>query len=199
MKTRKRFAALAVATALVVGGAVTLMATAGPAYAQTTELCSGSGGYSDQCLNAWNGGPLVVVWHGGVTNDTYEYLQIDRCDPQGTSTANCPIPGNPIGKWVVQIYDPRSGLCIGDFGNDPTNPTAGEVGCNTISSGYGGGYGTVFVLVGSSYGCYNGSLHYISAHWSTNWTNRVGINWQTGYGGLVYFNSYAFCLYEDSF
>ena len=202
MKTRRRFVALATAAALVMGGGVTLVATAGPAYAQTPELCLGSGGYTDECLNAWFGGPPVYDWHGGVAYDAFLFELIDRCDSSGTSTANCPIHGNPTGKWVVEIRDTRTQHCVGDANNDPNNSFAGEVACNG-SNGYGGGWGTVFLVLGSSYGCYGGSLRYFNAHWMPlGWGGvPVGLKWPGGaYGDQVSLNNIEpYCIYQDEF
>lgn len=197
MKTRRRLARLAVAAALVLGSTATLTATAGPAFAQSTQLCLGSGGYDDQCLNAWFGGPQVANWHGGVANDAFIFELIDRCDSSGTSTTNCPIPGNPAGKWVAQIRDTRTQKCVGDENNSPTETFAGEVTCNG-SNGYGGGWGTVFELIGSSIGCYGGSLGYISAHFTPDFTDLAWLAFTGPDGSPVALNApAASCLYQD--
>jgi hypothetical protein len=199
MKIRRRLITLAATAALVIGGGTALVATAGPAHAQTSELCLGSGGYSDECLNAWFGGPPVYDWHGGVTNENYDWVLLPRCDSAGTSTANCPMAGNPVGKDVVEIYDVNDGQCVGDENNDPNNYFAGEVTCPNLN-GQGGGWGTVFLILGSQYGCLGGSLHFYNAHRSNGaWVDPAGLKWPTGaFGSPISLNNVnPYCIYED--
>lgn len=67
------------------------------------EMCDGING-SGHCLNAWNGGPLVKAYTGGVGNDAFSW------------------GGNGS---QVQIWDSNTGMYVGDYLDNSQDAKAG--------------------------------------------------------------------------
>lgn len=158
----------------------------------TTEMCGDNAGtYNSYCMNAWFGGPPVYVWHGARTTNEYYNWSVahDWCN-NGLSTSTCPINGNPSGKYVARIVDLDTGLCVGDAGNNPSSAYAGEIGCS--------GYGTIYLVLGSTADCYNGSLAFYNNHWSNGWSSPRGFWWPLSYGSQAILDAaQPDCLYTD--
>jgi hypothetical protein len=96
-------------------------------------------------INAWNGGPEVNSYDGSTTYDDFTIIN------------------NSYRNFDVQIVDtdggPYDGWCIGDYGDNPSNPDTGLVGgCDTA----GTGWGSLF----EAYECGNtGELGFWNIHW----------------------------------
>jgi hypothetical protein len=109
------------------GAAVALIG--GFAFAQTGVVSAqaGDGEYfstSGHYLNDWNSGAEVNVYNGQTLNDSF--------DPEPASNPN----------YVNLVYTNNGsykGYCIGDYGDNVSNPDTGMVGgCGTSSVGWGG-------------------------------------------------------------
>jgi hypothetical protein len=132
----------------------TAFSAAGAANAQTQSLC-GDGG-SGYCMNDWgNGGSgnPVKMYYGGYSNDSFFLEAVDLCSSSSYVTSTCPFTNTAIdrsleGEWIAQIVYTNNGLCVG------TNSDGDGVltGCNSTTSGTGGGTGTIVVLASNS-GC----------------------------------------------
>jgi len=93
--------ALALAIGFGVGGGEA-------AHAQGEEqVCDGS----NYCLNAWNNGPDVNAYTGGVLNDEFYVYN------PGTGYVNIQFAGADGGNYVSD--------CVGDLGNSSTDARAG--------------------------------------------------------------------------
>jgi hypothetical protein len=162
------------AVTLTLGGGITLVTTASPAYAEAgTEVCDVLG----HCLNAWDGGPDVNVYNANAANDDFVVEGVDRCNNGDYSTANCPIEGVPAGQFVYQIAyagPGEIGTCV--MGNSSTNGTAELGDCNlTQYPGNGGAEGTIFVAVSYSV-CKSGYNASVSRYYTANWSSQYGID-----------------------
>jgi hypothetical protein len=157
---RSKFMAAAVSAALVLGGGLTLIATAAPAQAQSfEEQCDDSG----VCLNLWNGGPYVQTY-GGTTGNNNISIQW--------------LPGRGAGYF--QLVNNVEGYpnCLGDFNGEQGDARIGGFDtCNNPNTGYGGSWGTVFYMVRSNCPPGAGGLvpeMYMSAHWPGGAINHPG-------------------------
>ena len=98
---RSKFMAAAASAALVLGGGLTLIATATPAQAQSfEEQCDNSG----VCLNLWNGGPYVQTY-GGTTGNNNIALGWEAGDNLTTGSNNIEIgsPGVPDEDSTIRL------------------------------------------------------------------------------------------------
>jgi hypothetical protein len=94
---------------------------------------------SNECLNAWNGGPWVNVFTGGPTGAQNNYFQ-DYCF-----------------NGICQIVDTGptnyDGSCVGDAGNSSGNADTALIGCT--------GWGTNFQEIS----CSATSIAFKNVHW----------------------------------
>ena len=161
---RLRLAALITAVLTCVSVVVGIGLTATAAYAQTSEICAVPiGEYLAEapCLNAWNGGPYLETETPGASNEDFRLETVDR---GGT------------------IYDQIEYLpfqtCVGD-GNGGSNTDARAVmtdACNG-ANGYGGSYGTLFLLVNNN--CPIGWTLF-NVHWGGYLSYSAFPNYQNG-------------------
>jgi hypothetical protein len=152
------------------------------------------------CLNDWNNSGEVSTYTAGVDNDAYLIQGIDRCGNGDYSTANCPITGMPAGYFIFQFKDQRTGDCIGLAASGSPYPL--ETGCNSPTTGYGGGDGTVNILVYPS-SCASGYYGAINSYWSNyygGWGDAVGYYWGANDHDPVYLNDgTGVCFQEFTF
>ena len=136
---RRKLGIAVLAAGLVTGPAVL---AAVPAQAAQQQVCA----YGSECLNAWNGGSAVKIYAPGSSHEDFYWQQLyAQCGDTGYVDTSCPfvlgyginndLTGNPVGQVV---YGP-TGQCVGLSGT-----TAVLTGCNKLSTGTGGGTGTVF-------------------------------------------------------
>jgi hypothetical protein len=140
--------ALAVTAILLTAGAMLVgFAGASPALAAvslTPQFCqtSTAGNY---CLDDGNGanGP-VDMYEGGKSNENFVAQRIGLCG--GTVSGNCPFDNSVFdtgyhGMPIVQLYDQSADKCVAT-----SSAGAAVLGtCNAVSTGKGGGTGTVFI------------------------------------------------------
>lgn len=140
----KRRLAFILAPFLIVFGLGFGFATS--AHAAGTEICSitSQGNPASPCLNKWNDGSLIKAYTPGATNENY-VIQLT-----GDGSGN------------VQIYDPNTGQCVGDYQNNSGDAKASDYE-NCPSSGVAG-WGTVFSYY--STGCPNASGVLYNHHWN---------------------------------
>lgn len=133
-----------------------LALTTSGANARDTALMSvGSGNqwaYSTNpwgLINAWNAGPWVRNYYGGLPTSTND----DFTDITLTPTINHALMFSGLGDWA--------GWCIGDAFNDPNDARAslGKCGHNGIGENWG-----VDMTTGSS-GCSAGWQWFRDVHW----------------------------------
>jgi hypothetical protein len=177
----KRF--LVIASAILVG----LLAFAKPASANVPHQICDDNGY---CLNDWNGyAQYVRVYQNGVINNYFEVQYIDLCNGgdkvlDGQDGVYCPfslahqdLDATENGNLIFQIVDENTGYCVGDAPGQ--SPNAYETGCNTVDTGTGGGYGTVWVL--DPTGCGGGGYNsYVSRQWSDSSNTLLYLSYETG-------------------
>jgi hypothetical protein len=176
MNLRNRLAAALSAVLLALGLGLALSS---PAGAVAHQLCDVSS--STQCLNAWNGGPLVKTYSPNFTNDNFDWQPVKgRCSSANAyTTANCPIAGTPAGLLIVQIqYFNNSTACVGDNANSQFDAKAAEVAgfCNNTVTGTGGAWGSLFIIEPGG-GCPSGNYTFVNVHWSSNWGSRVWLGY----------------------
>lgn len=164
--------------------------TAIPAHATGgTSWCNNASPPSAvTCLNAWYGGPLVKSFAPGVANDNFNYYQDTGACNAGLTSTNCPISGVPSNLEIIKVTFQGSGVyqgdCVGDYLNSQTNAAAGLGSCSN--------WGTTIVVDTTS--CASGTYFLVDAHFSTNWSSRVGIGWQgDGNGQQIYLDE-GVCL-----
>ena len=169
MRIRNKLAIAAATTALL-GPAVVM--TAGPAFADIgSNWCIGN---SDDCINAWGGGPLVNVYTGGpVTNGLFAPVT----DSHGQF-------GYLLFGHFGVTY---SSKCIGDNNNDPNNARAALIACPGANGGSTSGDGWGTHLTEDHTNCATGYVGYYDTHWR-GWLGPVA-----GYG-----NGSAFYLNKQS-
>jgi hypothetical protein len=167
--------------------------TSGGAQAQTIEygppVCAYGG--NPQCLNAWNGGPYVKTYTTPASNENFVVETINgRCVPNSPyTTNNCPLSGTPSGYLIVQVTY-GGNQCVGDLNGESGDAVASAFdGCNSTGSGYGGAYGTVFIL--NPDGCPGNTQQLVSIHWSSSWSSKYGLGFSGGNGTQVYLNVYG--------
>lgn len=158
MRTLYRINTLAGAILLTLGMVLaTGLPEASASTATSYPLC-----YSNNCLNAWNGGPWVNDYTGGnpaaVGNNYFNDLCI--------TGHPCPIQFTGGGAW--------NGYCIGDAYNDPghadasLDPCGSGWGTNFNEISCGGGIGVEFYnlhwkgYLGPPDGAVNGSHWYLN-------------------------------------
>ncbi len=127
----KHFKAIILSIALVLGaGGLATAFTATPAFASGSgEQFCGVSGTTWFCLNAWGGGPSVNVYTGGPNTSNNDFTAYRT--PQGHIELEFTGGGGD------------TGLCIGDYGNNPNNARTGLVECPTSGAG---GWGTQLQL-----------------------------------------------------
>src|ERR1700683_1121464 len=178
---------------------LSFMAFAAPAALAATydQFCE-----SGQCINQWGGGPNVMTsGTGHINNACQMILDTSRCN-DGRSSSNCPVSGVPIGLQIVYLEDvnpssPYIGECLGDYGNSSTDTNAGVNNpCDP-----GGGWGTVFLYApGTNGNCTGSAFNLFNVHWSSSWSNRVGISWPDGLNNQIVLNTPSpKCLTESTF
>jgi hypothetical protein len=108
--------------------------TATPAYAQSGEICTvpvGEYVAEPPCLNAWNSGPYLETYTPGASDENFQLESVDR-----------------DGTYYDQIEYAPYGTCVGDADNgSPTDARAQMTDACNGADGYGGAYGTLFLLV----------------------------------------------------
>jgi hypothetical protein len=173
-----RLAALITAVLTCVSVVVGIGLSATPAYAQQNEVCTVSiGGLAESpCLNAWNGGPYLETYSPGASNEDFQLQTVDR-----------------NGTIYSQIKYLPYGTCVGD-GNGGSSTDARAVmtdACNG-ANGYGGSYGTLFLLEPG--GCVFGWGLY-NVHWG-GYLNYAGFPNNVGNGVPWYLNNpdASYCL-----
>ena len=144
-----------------------------------------SSGTTAFCLNDWNnggsGGAVRMFTTAGVANEGFVEQQTGRCG--GTVTSTCPFAVSAFdaryaGFPIVQLDYTAKDLCVG------TNSSANAVltTCNNVSTGFGGGNGTLFVD-------HNGFM--ISLYWSNQDQHDINASCMDGAelnGGAVTLN-----------
>jgi hypothetical protein len=170
--------------------AATLMLVCGTgipsAHAITSQIC-GNGG-SGYCINAWNGGPVVKMYYGGVTNDNFTYRPVYICSgtdrvqstasPHNNAT-NCPFSNTGIdntlaGAEIVEIEDLNNSQCVGT-GDVNGRQDAGYEGSCGSTTGVGAIQGAFDVL---AFEGPDGNGSCIMGNFLVNryWTNTYGTN-----------------------
>jgi hypothetical protein len=132
-----------IATAiLVTAGIMTGLTTS--AYATNYEICSidSHGNPASPCVNKWNNGDLIKSYTPGASNEHFETVGL-----QG---------------GIVQIYDYVTGLCVGDYQNNPGDAKASDY--QECPSNGAAGWGTEFYYY--STGCPAGSGVLYNRHWN---------------------------------
>lgn len=155
-----------------------------PALAVQQQICDQSdpGGY---CLNDWfNGGSgtAIKLYNPNVSNENFAEQSIQRCGGIAVVTPTCPfadtaIDSTFIGDPIVQVkYYGSAGGCMG-LTSAASGYKAVNLGCNSTSTGSGGGFGTAWVDdVGGhlvSVGATNGSPDGLDS-----WCSLVGEGFQ---------------------
>jgi hypothetical protein len=160
----KRLISVAVAALLALG----LGLTASPAHAQYAPYYYSYGG---AYINAWNGGPLIKVYDGVTNNDGWQPI-INTYDGDY--------------QFVFEGGGKYQGWCIGDYGNSPSNASAGLVGgCGTN----GPGWGSLF----HEMDCGDNYVAFYNIHWG-GYLDPSG----TGNGDQFYLNnSFEDCYYTS--
>lgn len=172
-----RLAALITAVLTCVGVVVGSGLTSTAAYAQQSEVCATS--YTAYlavfpCLNAWGGGPDLNTYTPGASHEDFQLETVVR---------------NGVAYTQIE-YLPYS-TCVGD-GDGGSNTDARAVmtdACNG-ANGYGGSYGTLFLL--ETNGCQYGWKLY-NVHWDgllsySGWPNEAD-------GDAFYLNTGgSFCM-----
>jgi len=184
---------------ITIGTGVFATVTATPAYAsQSWEICTAranSGGVVPlECLNAWNGGPFGKSYTRDVANDIVQYQFIDgRCSAgSDLTTTNCPAPGVPAGYQIFQ-YLYNNGQCYGTDTQTGTSEHGGAelTGCNSPSTGFGGGTGTVQIMVPVTVCGDVTGFNAVNSYWTTQdggGNNFLGTVINAANGDIVYFN-----------
>jgi len=143
-----RLAALITAVLTCVSVVVGIGLTATAAYAQQTEICGTAPGYvpSFPCLNAWNGGPDLNTYTPGASDEDFQLEVVDRS-----------------GVYYDQIEYLPYDTCVGDGdGGSSTDARAVMTDACNGANGYGGSYGTLFLLEDDS--CPLG-YKFFNVHW----------------------------------
>ena len=183
---------------LTVGG---IAATTVPAHAALgIQICD------NKCLNGWNGGSVLKTYDPNVFNDNFVLDFVSgRCQSGSfLTTANCPISGVPAGLDIVQIKETYvangNNECVGDY-QDMSGRADAETFdvCNNDQTGFGGDYGTIFVL-GTD--CGSQSWELFNSHFSSNFgTGRrdLGSDFNSD-GNQIYLNVNTpyFCMTESN-
>jgi hypothetical protein len=143
-----------------------------------------------ECLNAWNGGPYVKTYTTPASHEDFVVETINGRCVSGSpyTTNNCPISGTPAGLLIVQVTY-GGNQCVGDLNGEPGDAVASAFdGCNSTTTGYGGAYGTVFILYAGS--CPGNDQALISSHWSSSFGNFYGLAWSgpNRNGAQIYLN-----------
>jgi hypothetical protein len=156
---------------LLLGGLFSVPTTAARA-ALGIQVCETGQGSNPACLNGWGGGSALKVYSHNVFNDNFVYDFVSgRCNSGHTTTANCPISGVPAGLDIVQIKETyvANGTyeCVGDTGGASGSALAETFDiCNNDQTGFGGDYGTLFVLFPGS--CPSPATALMNVHWSSS-------------------------------
>lgn len=176
---------------LITAASVMLAGAAGipAAQAQTSvssQLC-GNGG-SGYCMNAWNGGPTVKMYNGGVTNEDFTYRDVNVCNGKNKvesntapyhDGANCPFTNTGIdnqlrGATIVELEDLNNDECVGT-GDINSQQDIGYLGSCGNSSGVGAIDGA-FDVIGFETPDGNGSCPIGNFLVNRYWTNTYGTN-----------------------
>ena len=117
-----------------------------PAAQAQSNICGNDG--SGYCMNAWNGGPTVKMYYGGVYNDNFSYNPVFLCSGsdrvQSTlhgSKTDCPftnkyIDSDAYNAEIVEIvYDNATNECV-------ASETPGYGGDAAVLGACGNMYGT---------------------------------------------------------
>jgi hypothetical protein len=152
--------------------------------APSSQVCSSASGSGGRCLNAWNGQNLVKTYAPGAQNNNFATVII------GHTTTNNPIPGVPAGLAIVTFqYLNLQTTCVSDNQNNPDDAKVGVFNGTCNGTGWGSRY------VADSTGCALGFNKMINAHWSGNWSSRVGLGWAGDGNGIQMFqNTTPRCL-----
>jgi len=153
MSIRSKLLAAASALLLVSGIGVVSTLTATPAHATQQEICDFSQP-NDYCLNDWfNGGPSgsgtnIKMYTNGKGNEDFAEQAIERCSGTVVVQYTCPfadfnVDDDFLGDPVVQLTYDGGGShgCVGLTSAGYTQ----LLGCNSTTSGSGGGFGTAWV------------------------------------------------------
>ncbi len=159
MRLRSKIA-LALVSALGTA-AIAAALTASPALAVPNTGNNWCIGNSNDCMNAWNGGPWVKQYTGGpgVANGDFTW------DHGSALPAQYLVFTNYGSAWSNQ--------CIGDANNDPNDARASMNACPGATTGTGtDNWGTHITAYSSP--CSNGYLAFKDNHWN-NWIGPANL------------------------
>jgi len=184
-------------SAALVIAAFFMTATGATVYATQNQIC-GNGG-SGYCMNAWNGGPNVNMYRGGVSNEDFVPVTVPNDCNHGKVSAGgtygyCPFVNHwldeaYVNDTIVQIQDqdsasPYNGYCIGG-----ATGTGYLLPCGTNNNGTGAGIGTIMVEF-QSVNCGNpGQAYLVDRYWSDYYDDNVWVASGGNPGTPVYVNS----------
>jgi hypothetical protein len=145
------------------------------ANAATYQICGNSGtGY---CMNAWNGGPDVKMYNGGVANDNFYTHNVYMCGGGDKVTTSCPFSTAALNNLfhndtIVEVVDGNNGKCIGT-----SSSGYGYLGaCGDATTGSGAVNGA-FDVIHYNTGCGNALANrYWSDHYSSQYYLKSGGN-----------------------
>lgn len=166
MGFRRKSAVILAGAGIILALAAVPARAAGPTY----EICASD---NSECYNAWGGGRYIATYSPGSWDNNFVTQFIaGRCQAGSIyTTAGCPLSGTPAGLAIFQVKDLNNGYCAADLNGDPNNAYTEDTGwCNDPNTGYGGSWGTVKIMQGST-ACPNASWGAVSVHWSTSWSN----------------------------